>query len=314
MASSLECLATSISAVSQAASNGRVQKANPSAQRLKESPMSTSSPPSSPLLPRVSRRSSSHLSTSLTSLVSDQNLRVQRSACRATGGDTVSTETADSSLETSTPPPPPPTAGASPFAGQKISALLAARAAAAASQAAPAAAEAAPAPTAATPSPPPSPFVSAQSPFAPPSAFSQTLNPVATPSSGVPKAIAPKPATQPPAVTPAARLSSVNAVPSAAVKPTVSFRGKALVDALREQERSVAGGKKAVGAQAGEEKVAVRVGAPKAPSDLFEDRRRTPAEVEAEAWKFAVSPDQLLLALSFFATSAIMMLTVFVVG
>ncbi|CAI7820036.1 unnamed protein product [Closterium sp. NIES-53] len=211
----------------------------------------------------------------------------------------------------------------SPFAGKKISALLAARAAAA-SKAATSSASGSPAAAGAPVSPP----AAADSAFPPlpttafPSSFAKSL-PTSTPTSpfaspAAPASPAPPRASPAPVPAPADR-SSVNAVVGGSVTPKVSFRGKAIVDAFKQGSGSSAkgsAGKSAAGATSSASTPSdgrIRVGSPLAPANIFNEVKRTPEEIEAEKWRFQVSRDQVLLALSFFASSIIMLGTVFVV-
>lgn len=190
---------------------------------------------------------------------------------------------------------PAKSATTSPFAGKKISSLLAARRAQTqepatptpASEAAPAAAQA----TAAAPS-------------------TTSLNPTvasllkdSAPQAGSPppSPFAPKPAS--PFASGVTRASTVNAVPAGTARPVVSFgKKRSVVDALKAEP--------ALPPKGGG---ALQMGQPGAPANIFVDEIRSKEQIEAEKFRFAVNTGQILLVASFFASSVLMMGTVYIV-
>ncbi|CAI5505918.1 unnamed protein product [Closterium sp. Naga37s-1] len=188
----------------------------------------------------------------------------------------------------------------SPFAGKKISTLLAARAAAA-SKAATSSSSGSPSTAEAPVSPPAAAESAFPAPPTPafPSSFAKSL-PASTPTSpfASPAASAsPSPPRASPAPTPApADRSSVNAVVGGTITPKVSFRGKAIVDAFKQGSGGSAkgGASKGVAGVTASSSASdpadgrVRMGSPRAPANIFNEVARTPEEIEAEKWRFQV--------------------------
>ncbi|KAL2608194.1 hypothetical protein R1flu_026767 [Riccia fluitans] len=98
----------------------------------------------------------------------------------------------------------------------------------------------------------------------------------------------------------AQKASSPIAAPGA--KPASPFvppaRGKRVVDAFKEGEK---------------EGKTTKFGQPVVPSNIFQDVKRTPEEVAADAFKFTISPGQLLLIGSFLLIGGLMVGTAFIV-
>lgn len=75
--------------------------------------------------------------------------------------------------------------------------------------------------------------------------------------------------------------------------------GKRVLEAFKEGEK--------------ENKSTTKFGLPVVPTNIFDEVRRTPEEIAADAFKFEINPGQLLLAGSFLVVIAIMFGTVFLV-
>ncbi|KAL3690524.1 hypothetical protein R1sor_016833 [Riccia sorocarpa] len=107
-----------------------------------------------------------------------------------------------------------------------------------------------------------------------------------------------------PFTTGAAGTAQKPGAPSAAsgAKPASPFvqptRGKRVVDAFKEGEK---------------EGKTTKFGQPVVPTNIFQDQRRTPEEIAADAFKFSISPGQLLLIGSFLLIGGLMIGTAFLV-